>query len=393
MDRHALDGWHYLIARGLVTIVTADRDLRVVSVSGGAAAAIPIGASLCENVPALFGIDDALGELRAQSASGHTGVGRRITVASVAEMQASGPAERRDYTVVYDDASDRFVLMITPTFAYDEIDIEREQEDRRMQQLRARIASQAQAIEQANVALTRANRDLNNFTRLISHDLKAPMRAIRYSAEDLGVTFAESDDPAQLEAVTELRQQSVRLSRMVSDLLAYVRLEDKSTAAEMIDTRELIGSVARSLPRPPGLGLTIGGEWPRITTVGVLLDVVLRNLLDNAIKYHDQPTGTVTIHARRLSQHLEITFQDDGPGIPEAYRAAILQPFVTLGDDQGSPAHHGALEGAEQGSGLGLSMVHKVLTEAGGSLTITDRADGRRGACIVALWPLTIVAT
>ena len=118
-----------------------------------------------------------------------------------------------------------------------------------------------------------------------------------------------------------------------------------------------------------------------ITTIGVLLDVVLRNLIDNAIKHHDLEAGTITVSAEQTGSALEIVVADDGPGIPQDYQEAVVRPFVKVNKDQ------------YDASGLGLSMVDKVIADVGGRLAIGDRPDRQRGAHIAVSWPLTIVAS
>lgn len=374
MDAWTQSALERLVAAGLVSIVRTDAQLVVTHCTGPAVGAGAIGQPLGIAVSALFGMEDALTDLRAGARGG------RVVLTSVAVQEAAGPGERRDYVAIHDTATDGIVLLVTPTFAHDSYLVELEQTDRRSQQLRAQVAAQAEVISKANAALKRVNVDLVNFTRLISHDLKAPMRAISYTAEDLGAALAKSGDRGQLEALSDLREQSSRLSRMVTDLLAYSRLDVKTEALVSVDTYGLMAEVARSLPRPSGLELALGGEWPKITTARVLLDVVMRNLLDNAIKHHDRPRGLISIEAETSGAELVLSFVDDGPGIPQKYRAAVLQPFAKAGSDD---AHS---------SGLGLTMVHKIMVEVGGRLEITDREDEIRGVRVVVFWPLTIKA-
>lgn len=362
-----------LVDNGLLSLVCADKDLLVTSSQGHAALAIPLGNSLCEAVPALFGLDEDIQALR-------DAPGDRIQLTNIAVVGSDGPSERLDYVVVFDGKTDGFLLSITPSLANDELSVELEQNLRQKLHLEMRVAAQARAIDETNAALKRTNADLINFTRIISHDLKAPMRAIRYSAEDITATLSDADDPLQIQALDELRQQSVRLSQMVTDLLTYSRLDDKTLAAASVDTHAMINAIAESLPRPEGLQLEISGQWPEITTIGVLLDIVLRNLLDNAIKHHDRNEGQITITAKMTEKHLTVIVSDDGPGIPQDYRKAVLQPFTKVDHASG------------ESSGLGLSMVDKVMKNVGGRLDIGSGPDGRRGARISVLWPLTIVA-
>jgi signal transduction histidine kinase len=106
----------------------------------------------------------------------------------------------------------------------------------------------------------------------------------------------------------------------------------------------------------------------------------LRNLIDNAIKHHDHESGCVKVLAERIGDDLMIVVSDDGPGIPERYQEAVLRPFLQVGSD---PA---------KGSGMGLSMVNKIVGDVGGRIDVGNRVDGARGARIAVSWPLTIKA-
>lgn len=368
---HTLD---LLLRNGLISFVHADADMCISAVQGQAAIAFSVGAKLCDAVPALFGLDEAVEAL-------HERAGERLILTNVATVEKNGAYERQDFVVVPDPDNGGYLLTITPSLANDELSIGLEQNLRKKLQLEKQVAAQARAIAATNDALKQTNADLVNFTRIISHDLKAPMRAIRYSSEDISSSLTATDDRQQLEAVSELRQQSVRLSQMVTDLLTYSRLGDKSMAIAPIATGALIEDIVRSIPRPEDLRIQISGDWPEVTTIGVLLDVVLRNLIDNAVKHHDRDEGEISVHGEMTEEALLIAVSDDGPGIPEDYHQAVLRPFTKIKKDQ------------HDSSGLGLSMVHKVINDVGGELDLGSRLDGKRGTRITISWPLTIVAT
>lgn len=361
-----------LIANGLVSLVRTDDALKITSCRGKAAEALPVGAKLCEAVPVLFGMDDQIRSLRRFA-------GRKVVMSNMSVIERDGSSGRQDFVVMCDHAQGGYLLSIMPSLANDVLAIDLEQSLRNTLQLEMKEAAQARAIEVINQSLERTNADLINFTRMISHDLKAPMRAIRYSAEDIETALGDTGDPEQLQALDQLQAQSRRLSRMVSDLLVYSRLEDKNVVAAPIDTDAMVREIAQSLPRPEKLRLEIKGTWPQITTIGVMLDVVLRNLLDNAIKHHDSGQGLIAVSAKTVDGFLNIEVCDDGPGIPKDYQEAVLRPFIRVKPNE------------TRGSGMGLSMVKKVVDDAGGRINVGDRADGLRGVCIVVGWPLTNV--
>ena len=234
-----------LIDQGLISLVRAGADLRICAVHGQAAADIAVDTGLCDAVPALHGLDAAVQAL-------HERPGERLVLTNVSVIEADGSFERQDFVVLPDPVTGGYLLSITPSLTNDVLNVELEQNLRKKLQLETRVAAQARAIDATNDALKRTNADLVNFTRMISHDLKAPMRAIRYSAEDIGAALADTEDEMQVMALDELRQQSVRLSQMVTDLLTYSRLGDKSMAVASVDTHALVQEIVSSMPRPDG---------------------------------------------------------------------------------------------------------------------------------------------
>lgn len=360
-----------LVSAGLLAVVRADDDLKVIDASGEASAGITAGLPLCDQIPALVGLEDQIQSLKSSP-------GRRVEMPNVSVVSAAEAAVRRDISVIFDRAGRCFIVAIMPSLANNALALEREQSLRQKYLLEQAIADQTRAVMAANDALARTNADLVDFTRIVSHDLKAPMRAIRYSTEDIEQAINERDAEGQAAALDELRFQTLRLSRLVSDLLAYSRLDDKAEADVEVETRDLVGAIVASLPRPEGLEIIVKGNWPRARTAEPLLDLVIRNLLDNAVKHHDTGVGAVELLAFVDEAALTIIVVDDGPGIPERHRAAVLEPFAKLAT------------GRDPGSGLGLAMVAKVLGNRGGRIEVEGRRDGRRGTRITVSWPLTI---
>lgn len=360
-----------LLRSGLIAVVRAGPDLVVIDTEGDAARTVESGRPLCDQIPALTGLEDQLDSLKSFP-------GRCIEMPNISLVTPDAPPTRQDITVLFDHATRVFIVAIMPALAMDALAVEREQNLRRHYLLESQIAQQTRAVMAANEALNQVNADLQDFTRVVSHDLKSPMRAMRYYADDIEQAIQSRDTAGQLAALEDLRFQTTRLSRMVSDLLAYSRLEDKLEAEAEVDTRHLVEAIVTSLPAPDGIEVIVRGDWPVVSTIAPLLDLVLRNLIDNAIKHHDLDVGTIEVVNEPDEKVMRLVVVDDGPGIPARYRAAVLEPFAKLAADQ------------DVGSGLGLAMVDKVLKKLGGQIEIGPRLDGRRGACIAVIWPLTM---
>jgi signal transduction histidine kinase len=118
--------------------------------------------------------------------------------------------------------------------------------------------------------------------------------------------------------------------------------------------------------------MEIGGNWPRIATFPAPLDLTLRNLIQNTIKHHDRETGHVQIRCADAGTVLEITVEDDGPGVAPEHHESIFMPFRTLGGS---------------GGGMGLAIVQRTVKAVGGEIAVATNPPPQRGATFTVRWP------
>ncbi|MGH8336593.1 MAG: sensor histidine kinase, partial [Gammaproteobacteria bacterium] len=171
--------------------------------------------------------------------------------------------------------------------------------------------------------------------------------------------------------------QSRRLSTMLSGLLDYSSIGRKIEAMEQVDTLRLASDIRDGFPAGSRMCVTVEGTWPVIETVKAPLELVIRNLVENAAKHHDREAGRITLGCRETSDALWITVTDDGPGIAPSNWEAIFLPFRTLS----------ATGAREDGIGLGLALVKRTLDSVGGNITLKSEANGTRGTQFDVMWP------
>jgi len=199
-----------------------------------------------------------------------------------------------------------------------------------------------------------------DFVANASHELKTPLTAVRGFAE----TLLEDDLPEDLrkEWLVSIRSNTLRLQRLVEDLLDLSRLESGGWIArkDLVDVAALAEDVlfeVGGLAEKSGVSLRTLGDAVAVGDAQGL-EQVMRNLLENAIRYTPKG-GTVTLEIRREAQTVEVAVRDTGTGIPTPALSRIFERFYRV-----DPAR----SRAEGGTGLGLAIVRHMVQAMGGEV-------------------------
>lgn len=360
-----LEAGRRLSRRQIYGLVWLDANLIARSKHGPLVDFIATGRSIVDSLPPLIGLED---DIRALPANDEA----TLELPGVAIIDENGTTPRLNLAVLpLKHEPGGYLLLVTQ--AITRMDSEYEL----ARQTRARLMAEAEVVAKSH-ELARANRDLEDFASIVAHDLRAPMRAMRYLADDLEGQIGTGDTRDAAATLAQMRALMQRLSGMMTGLHEYSSVGRKRDAVELVKTRELIDAVVQSLPKPPDLRIEIAGEWPEMKTLAAPLDLVMRNLIDNAIKHHDRSDGTVRVTACHVDGALEIVVADDGPGIADEHRNAVFLPFRTL-----------SAADTQSGSGLGLALVKRTIEQVGGHILLSNEKNGR-GAAFTIAWPTTI---
>jgi signal transduction histidine kinase len=373
-----IDAVRMLGARGLYGLVWLDEQLVARRRFGTMADFVPLGEVVTDSVTPLMGFDEQIQALI-------THPDNRLEMPNVAIMSsADEPTSRMNLHIYWIERERQFLLLVSQVLSTGDLEIGLAQQVRKRMMVEAELASKSRELAVANQELTRANRDLAEFAYIISHDLKAPLRAMRYFSDDLELTLdSPADAPGRQDPkvhLASIRAQSRRMAAMLTELLAYSKIGRKVEAIDRIDTRALVERLIRSVPRGPTMQLSVAGEWPVLDTLAAPLDLVLRNLVSNAVLHHDRSSGAIVVSASLQRQSLRIDVTDDGPGIPKAHQEAIFLPFRTLSENQ-SDDHHG----------IGLALVRKTIDVVGARLDVISDPPAQRGTTFRVEWPFAIL--
>ena len=219
-----------------------------------------------------------------------------------------------------------------------------------------------EALRHVAAELRLANADLERFTAAAAHDLADPLHTIVGLAELTVQRFGDQLDPTAREYLGHVVEGARRMRRLLDGLLAYSRATQHELNVEPVDVATALGNVlaglrARISERQASVEFT-ADTLPRVTADLTLLEIVLQNLISNALKFADErPRVEIAAHRDRAMWRLEVA--DNGIGIRPEDQEAIFGLFQRL-----HPADRYA------GSGLGLAMALRIIERHGGAMGV-----------------------
>ena len=258
------------------------------------------------------------------------------------------------------------------------------------------IGAVGQAFNQMAEQVETMVEEQRAFASNASHELRTPLTTMRLRTEAL-----RSDvlDPAtQQQYLVEIDQEVAHMSGLVDDLILLSRLDAHRLAVgtEQVDISRVIRSVRQELdPIITAKALTIDVEIPSagLPTVQANLNhlrVVLRNLCENGVKY-TPAGGRIVITVAQDNEMIRCAVQDNGHGIAPDDLPQVHKRFHRAAQDrqrQPGVAGDGPHDEIHDGSGLGLALVHSIVTLYGGRLVVTSTGLGQ-GTSATIWWPIT----
>ncbi len=231
---------------------------------------------------------------------------------------------------------------------------------RSQQELQQHAEGLEKTVADRTVALRETVHELEAFSYSISHDLRAPLRAMNNFAQILHDSYTAQLDATGRDYLQRISAAAARLDRLIQDVLNYTRVLGAQVPVILLDLDKLVRVLVESYPdwQPPQVDIQIEGTLPPVLGHEGFLTQCVSNLLDNAIKFVApgvQPR--IRIWAEPGETRVRINFQDNGVGIAAENRSRIFRMFERI---------HPAAE--YEGTGIGLTIVRKAVERMGGKV-------------------------
>lgn len=221
-------------------------------------------------------------------------------------------------------------------------------------------------VRSRTAELELANRELESFSYTVSHDLRSPLRAINGYASMLAEDCRDVLPDDGIRRLEMIERQSTRLGSLIDDLLDFSRLGRQAINRRVIDVGVMVQEVVEELSGRSGdrsLEFNVG-ELPPCLADGGLLRQVWANLIGNAIKYSGKrASARIEIGCDQVDGEPVYFVKDDGVGFDMAHAGHLFEVFHRL-----QPKEY-------EGTGVGLAIVHRVVTRHGGNVWAEGRPE------------------
>ncbi|WP_028981389.1 sensor histidine kinase [Sporocytophaga myxococcoides] len=241
-----------------------------------------------------------------------------------------------------------------------------------LQKQNAEISSLSKDKERRNKQLEEKNKQLDEFSYIVTHDLKAPLNNM------LGLIDVFKDEIRETNINDEFEMfvgQVEKMQKLVGNIVSYTRSGKENIVKSNVNLSNLLEEIIKFLPSKDGVSVEVPRDIPSIYTEEIYLEQIFNNLIGNALKYHDKKQGSIKISYKVCENGMyQFGVCDDGPGVPDGQKDKVFDLFHTINQNR-----------SIESTGIGLAIVKKIIESKGGNIWIEDNIPF--GANFMFTWP------
>ena len=212
------------------------------------------------------------------------------------------------------------------------------------------------------IELKSVNQELSDFAYIVSHDLRAPLRAISSLSNWIATDYKDILGETGKNQIHLLIGRVQRMNALIDGILQYSRVGNVKEEKIEVNLNSLVKNVIDLLSPSENIEIIIEDNLPTVFFEITRIEQIFQNLLNNAIKYMDKPHGNIYIGCNKEGNYWKFSVADNGPGIEEKYFGKIFQIFQTL-----KPRDE------VESTGIGLSIVKKIAEMYGGKVWVESK--------------------
>ena len=234
---------------------------------------------------------------------------------------------------------------------------QRKQMEKALQDSENQLKASVKELKKYSDDLEKANEELKTYTFIISHDLKAPLRALHNLVDWLAEDYTDKFDEEGRNILKLLSNRVSRMHDLIESILRYSKIGKIEVVLEETDLNDLLKSTLDLLHVPDNIKIIIPDNLPTIMTSPVYIQQIFQNFISNSVKFSNKDEGIIEIGYEELLLEHKFWVKDNGAGIDSKYHEKIFQLFQTL-----QPKDE------FESTGVGLSIIKKIITTLNGRI-------------------------
>lgn len=228
--------------------------------------------------------------------------------------------------------------------------------------LEQRVKERTAELKNANIEFEIANAELKEFAYIVSHDLKAPLRAIDSLTKWIAEDYKGDLDTEGQDLIQTLKNRVIIMNQLIDGILQYSRISRVNSKSETTDLNEIIQYVWTLEKPAEHFSLNIEKPLPKIFINYNKIQELFQKIIQNAIRFNDKEKAIISINWSEDKDYIYIDFQDNGIGIKEKNFDEIFKIFKTLEKKK-----------YKNQIGIGLTLAKRIVEIYNGEITLISK--------------------